>query len=84
MRGLWRYIGALDVQMRLPPGSPATKVSLQAGSTVPQAITAMQALHNSVKKSLLAAASHARPCTFASAGYARDGEHFNAGCLDWD
>src|SRR5882757_9727368 len=44
MRGLWRRNGAYYAQIRLTRGQPATRILLHNASTVPQALTAMQAL----------------------------------------
>ena len=47
MRGLWQRNGAFYAQIRLTRGQPATRILLHNTSTVPQALTAMQALKKS-------------------------------------
>ena len=47
MRGLWQRNGAFYAQIRLTRGPPATRILLHNTSTVPQALTAMQALKKS-------------------------------------
>jgi len=44
VRGLWRRNSTYYAQIRLIPGQPATRIQLHDANTVPQAITAMQAL----------------------------------------
>jgi len=44
VRGLWQRNGAYYAQIRTVPGQPATKVHLHKATTVPQALTEMQAL----------------------------------------